>query len=480
MAPPRCTRNASDFVPSGRSCSADISPTSATWNRVHELGQPFTWIRMSSSRSGNRAASSSASHRARPFVSPMASLQNSIPVHAMIPRRNVSGRTTRSSSPRRSESSSTASGLDVEEDDLLLGRRGGLSGPERLGEIGHQPELVAADPSRVRRRHEHASVALLAHASVVPPGIGASAGAGPSGSGCLEELRLEHLADPLGTPVLHEELHPRVVPGAAVAVLAVERGDPHPRLGDAARLDEGAQPRAYIGLVDRPPPTMRSYPGPSVGVIDADQRDVVDLGVRALHGAAADRRLVLARQVRERRVTEVARRDGADVRRGVQHLVGRHAGERAPEEHAGCVAARLLRREPDRLDPFEDRRHVLDTDPVQLHVLPVGDVGDVASEALARPRDRAQLLAVRRPPSIRIRIMKNSSSSSSGSAEPVRSPGTPCLRCVYSPYQRSRERRSCLPIERNPPGAKIRSIRSRTFRPSSSFLICSAVLSGSW
>ncbi len=87
---------------------------------------------------------------------------------------------------------------------------------------------------------------------------------------------------------------------------------------------------------------------------------------------------------------------------------------------------------------------------------------------------------VRRPPSMRIRIMKNSSSSSSGSAEPVRSPGTPCLRCVYSPYQRSRERRSCLPIERNPPGAKIRSIRSRTFRPSSSFLICSAVLSGSW
>ena len=142
---------------------------------------------------------------------------------------------------------------------------------------------------------------------------------------------------------------------------------------------------------------MQVVPGPERRVIDADERDVVDLGVRAVHAAAADRRLVLARQVRERRVAQVARRDGADVRRRVQHLVGRNAGERAPEEHAGRVAARLLRREPDRLDPLEDRRHVLDADPVQLHVLPVRDVGDVASEALARPCDGAQLLARQAP-----------------------------------------------------------------------------------
>ena len=85
-----------------------------------------------------------------------------------------------------------------------------------------------------------------------------------------------------------------------------------------------------------------------------------------------------------------------------------------------------------------------------------------------------------RPPSMRIRIMKNSSSSSSGSALPVRSPGTPCFRCVYRPHQRIRLRRSCLPIERNPPGAKIRSIRSRTSSGSASFLICSAPFNGSW
>ena len=55
--------------------------------------------------------------------------------------------------------------------------------------------------------------------------------------------------------------------------------------------------------------------------------------------------------------------------------------------HASCVVR------PDRLDPLEDRGDVLDADPVQLHVLPVGDVGDVAPEPLARPGDRAELVA---------------------------------------------------------------------------------------
>ena len=52
---------------------------SATWNLAHELGQPFTWIRILLVETGQASSSSSASQRARPFVSPIASLQNSIP-----------------------------------------------------------------------------------------------------------------------------------------------------------------------------------------------------------------------------------------------------------------------------------------------------------------------------------------------------------------------------------------------------------------
>ena len=82
----------------------------ATWNRAHELGQPFTWIRTSSSKPGKRASSSDVSHAARPFVSPIASLQNSMPVHAIVERRKELPRARRSRSSRRAISSSARSG----------------------------------------------------------------------------------------------------------------------------------------------------------------------------------------------------------------------------------------------------------------------------------------------------------------------------------------------------------------------------------
>ena len=60
---------------------------------------------------------------------------------------------------------------------------------------------------------------------------------------------------------------------------------------------------------------------------------------------------------------------------------------------------------------------------------------------------------VSRPPSMRMRSMKYGASSSSGSSTAVLPPGMPCARCVYSPYQRKRPRRSLPSIESNPPAA---------------------------
>ena len=54
------------------------------------------------------------------------------------------------------------------------------------------------------------------------------------------------------------------------------------------------------------------------------------------------------------------------------------------------------------------------------------------------------------PPSVRTRIMKNSSSSSSGGSDAVLPPGIPGLRCVYRPHQRIRPRRSSAGIEPKP------------------------------
>ena len=214
---------------------------------------------------------------------------------------------------------------------------------------------------------------------------------GSVGQGRLEVLGLEDLAELLRTPVGHQELQPRVHPGAAVAVVAEDRDDAFPHLGGAVRLDERTEPDTQLGVGRQTAADPQVVSGPELGMHDADQRDVVDLVVAAVHGAAADRGLELARQVRERRVAEVARGHLADVRRAVDDLVGVDAGERAADDDARAVAAGLGRAETDRLEPFPDGGHVLDADPVQLDVLPVGDVGDVPAELGRDAGDDPQL-----------------------------------------------------------------------------------------
>ena len=71
-----------------------LKPMSATWKRAQEFGQPLTLMVIGVSKSGRRF-SSSVPDASRPavFVSTRASLQNSMPVHAIVPRRNADGRT---------------------------------------------------------------------------------------------------------------------------------------------------------------------------------------------------------------------------------------------------------------------------------------------------------------------------------------------------------------------------------------------------
>ena len=64
----------------------------------------------------------------------------------------------------------------------------------------------------------------------------------------------------------------------------------------------------------------------------------------------------------------------ADLRRGVNDLGRVDSGQRAAQDHPRGVAARLHAGQAHRLQRLPDRRNVLDPDPVQLDVLPVGDV----------------------------------------------------------------------------------------------------------
>src|SRR6185369_17052590 len=125
---------------------------------------------------------------------------------------------------------------------------------------------------------------------------------------------------------------------------------------------------------------------------DADEGDVVDLVDGALRRAAADRGLELARQVGERGVANVLLADGGDLRRAVDDLVRVDAGQRAAEDHPWGIAAGLGGRQAHRLEGLPDVGDVLDLDPVQLDVLPVGYVRRAACVTARDVGDDPQLV----------------------------------------------------------------------------------------
>ena len=144
--------------------------------------------------------------------------------------------------------------------------------------------------------------------------------------------------------------------------------------------------------MDRPAADPQVEAGRAAGAGDADERDVVDLVRGALGGAPADGGLVLAWQVGELRIARRHLLGRPQRRGGVEDLAGVDAGHRAAQDVAGHVAAGLQAGQADAVEPVPDLRHVLDPDPVELHVLPVGDVGQVPPVLLGDARHRAQLL----------------------------------------------------------------------------------------
>ena len=249
---------------------------------------------------------------------------------------------------------------------------GGDADPEVAVLLGVHADVVAAVGARGRRRG-----AVEEHA--------------------LEVLVLEDVAELLGAPVGHQELQAGAVAQPAVAVVAEDRDDALPDVRDVLQGHPDPEALGEHRVGGEPATDPHVEPGPVLGVLDPDERDVVDLVGDVEAGAAGDRGLELAGQVGELRAADVAVEDLAHGRRAVEHLVGRDAGHRRPEDDPWGVAAGLGGGQADRLEALPDLGHVLDPDPVQLDVLAVGHVGGVAGELAADVGDGAQLVGVERP-----------------------------------------------------------------------------------
>ena len=244
----------------------------------------------------------------------------------------------------------------------------------------------------------------------------AAAGCGPSRSGRPEVLRLEHLAEPLGAPVGDQELQPGLGAQPAVPVVAEDADDAGPHLGHLVDGDERAEPLGQVRVRRQPAADPDVEAGAVLGVPHADERQVVDLVRDVLVRRAADRRLELARQVRELRVADVPPVDLLDRGRAVDDLVGVDAGDRRAEDHARGVAAGLC---GGRARRDSSRSQIAGTSSTRIQCSctfcrsvrsAVSRPYVVETSATARSCGR-----VSRPPSTRMRSMKNGASSSSGS-----------------------------------------------------------------
>ena len=280
--PPRCTWKPSTWSPSWSGDELPLRPMSATWVRAQEFGQPLMLMVMRHVEVAEPASPARRPARAAwALVSTMASLQNSIPVQAIMfaPERRRPGRQPELARRRR-PGASTRSGATSRTSSFCIGGGAQPVRAVRLGEVGElgQHACRTTRPTvgaTARRRSGRPSARCTPTWSPGRSGVDRGRAVDQR---ALQVLVLQHLAELLQAPVGDQELEPGPVAQPAVAVVAEDADDARPDLGDlvaAAPRRRAAGPS--IGLVDSPPPTQRSKPGPCSGCIDADERDVVDL-----------------------------------------------------------------------------------------------------------------------------------------------------------------------------------------------------------
>ena len=208
----------------------------------------------------------------------------------------------------------------------------------------------------------------------------------------LQPLLLDFLGELLDAEFVHQDLDARLVDVVAAAVLVVDAQDRLDIAQEIAavheRLDRlGDERRAAEAAADQ-----HLEPGLAFGVLVQAQADVVDLDRGAIMRGGGDRELELARQEGEFRMQRgvLPQQFGPDA--GILDLAGRHAGPLVRGDVAGVVARGLHGVDADLGEIGQRIRQFGELDPVELDVLPRGEMAVAAVVAPRDMRQRAQLL----------------------------------------------------------------------------------------
>ena len=267
-----------------------LSPMSAIWVRAQAFGQPLMLIVSGTSRSPIRRSSSSTSAMPRALVSTIASLQNSIPVQAIMLRRNVDGLIDSPSSASPATSESTRSGATSRMHQTLVGGGADPARAVRLGEVGDAWSAAVPDT--------RPAVGMHADVERCRPSAGArrrdrgrrrtAPGPGRRSAGACRYCVFENLAELLDAPVGDQELQPRPVAQPAVAVVPEDRHDAGP---DVRHLVAAAPRRRAAGRASGWWTARRRPRGRNPGrARDARRRRTRCRGSRGRRPAAASRK----------------------------------------------------------------------------------------------------------------------------------------------------------------------------------------------
>ena len=266
----------------------------------------------------------------------------------------------------------------VQDDQLLVRGEPDAVRADSLGEVGDRGQDGARHPAGDRGDANGVEPVAQSLYPDVVDGANHRFGCRAVDQRPLQVFRFQNLPEFLDTPVLDEELQSRLGPKPAIAIVAEEADDRLPDLGYLVEWHPGTDPLGQhrVGRQSAADPQVQA--GAVLGMVHPDEGDVVDLVHDILQ--TADGGLELSRQVRILRLADVAAHDLLDRRRRIDDLIEGLTGQRRAEHHPRAVPARLGGLQSDGVESPPDLRHILDPDPVVLHVLPVGDIGGVAGE----------------------------------------------------------------------------------------------------
>ena len=191
---------------------------------------------------------------------------------------------------------------------------------------------------------------------------------------------------------MHQDLDARLVDVVAAAVLVVDAQDRLDIAQEIAAVHErldglGDERRAAEAAADQ-----HLEAGLAVGILVQAQADVVDLDRGAVVLGCGDRDLELARQERELRMQRRVLPQDFRPDAGILDLAGRYARPLVRGDVAHVVAGGLHGMDADAGEMFQCIRQFGELDPVELDVLPRGEMAVAAVVAARNMGQPAQLL----------------------------------------------------------------------------------------